>query len=211
VTGAGPPQRRVTREDWLTAARRALVGDGIDRVKVAVLAEELGVARSSFYWYFTGREQLTDALLEEWALHNTVSIIERAERPADTITGALLTVCECWADRSLFDVQLEFAVREWARRDDRVRGRLVDADTRRIDALAALHRRFGYDRTEALVRARVQYHSQIGMYALGVDEPSAERLRLLPAYIRVFTGVDASRAELDRFARWVRSAEHAGR
>jgi AcrR family transcriptional regulator len=197
----------VTREDWLRAARHTLVSEGIERVKVAVLAEDLGVARSSFYWYFTDREQLTGALLDEWALHNTVSIVERAERPAATITGALLTVFECYADRALFDAQLEFAVREWARRDDRVRTRLAEADTLRINALATLHRRFGYERTEALVRARVHYHSQIGMYALAVEEPQAERFRLLPAYIRVFTGVDASPAELDRFRRWVRSID----
>jgi AcrR family transcriptional regulator len=207
VTAAGPPQRRVTREDWLEAARQALTREGIGRVKVAVLADELQVARSSFYWYFADREELTDALLDEWAQHNTVSIIERAECPADTITGALLRVFECYADRRLFDVQLEFAVREWARRDDRVRARLGDADSRRIDALAALHRRFGYDHTEALVRARVQYHSQIGMYALGVDEPLVDRLRLLPAYVRVFTGVDATRAELARFRKWVESLD----
>jgi len=207
VTTAGPPQRRVTRADWLRASRNALIAEGIERVKVAVIAEELGVARSSFYWYFTDRDQLTDALLDEWASHNTVSIIERAERPADTITGALLCVFECYADRALFDVQLEFAVREWARRDDTVRARLSEADARRIEALTGLHRRFGYDPTEALVRARVQYHSQIGMYALGVDDPSSERLRLLPAYVHVFTGVDATPAELTRFRRWVRSLD----
>lgn len=202
-----PPHSRITRADWLRVARAALVAEGIDRVRIAVLAEELDVARSSFYWYFRDRNDLTAALLDEWEELNTASLIERAARPADTITGALLHVFECWADPRLFDVQLEFAVRAWARGDDEVRARLAAADQRRIDAFVALHRRFGYDRTEALVRSRVQYHSQIGMYALGVDEPTADRLRLLPAYLRVFTGVDASKAELARFGRWVRSLE----
>lgn len=202
-----PPHSRITRADWLRVARAALVGAGIDRVRIAVLAEELDVARSSFYWYFRDRDDLTAALLDEWEELNTSSLIERAERPADTITGALLQVFECWADPRLFDVQLEFAVRAWARGDDAVRARLAAADQRRIDAFASLHLRFGYDRTEALVRSRVQYHSQIGMYALEVDEPTTARLRLLPAYLRVFTGVDASKAELARFGRWVRSLE----
>lgn len=202
-----PPHSRITRADWLRVARAALVAEGIDRVRIAVLAEQLDVARSSFYWYFRDRDDLTAALLDEWEELNTSSIIERAERPADTITGALLHVFECWADTRLFDVQLEFAVRAWARGDDAVRSRLAAADQRRIEAFVALHRRFGYDRTEALVRSRVQYHSQIGMYALGVDEPTAERLRLLPTYLEVFTGVAPSKAEVTRFARWVRSLE----
>ena len=201
-----PPHSRVSRADWLRAAREALVADGIDRVRITVLAERLGVARSSFYWYFRDRDDLTSALLDEWELHNTASLIQRAERRADTITGALLHVFECWADPRLFDVQLEFAVRAWARTDEQVRTRLAAADERRIAAFVELHRRFGYPRTEALVRSRVQYHSQIGMYALGVDEPTAERLRLLPTYLRVFTGIDASKAELARFTRWVRNA-----
>jgi hypothetical protein len=66
-----------------------------------------------------------------------------------------------------------------------------------------MHRRFGFERREALVRARVQYHSQIGLYALGIDETHAERLALLPAYLRVFAGVDASPAELRAFRRTV--------
>jgi len=203
-----PPHSRVSRDDWIRVAREALVAAGIDRVRIATLAERLGVARSSCYWYFRDRDDLTAALLAEWEQHNTESLIERAERPADTVTGALLHVFECWADPRLFDVQLEFAVRGWARTDDAVRERLVAADSRRIDAFVALHRRFGYDHTEAVVRSRVQYHSQIGMYALGVDEPTAARLRMLPTYLRVFTGVDASAAELARFRRWVRSLDN---
>jgi AcrR family transcriptional regulator len=195
---------RVTRDDWMREARAALVDEGIDRVRIAVLAERLAVARSSFYWYFTDREHLAVELLDMWEQHNTSSIQERAARPATTITEALLHVFECWADPELFDVPLEFAVREWARRDLAVRERLSAADRGRIDALAAMHRRFGFDDDESLVRARVQYHSQIGLYALGVQEPRAERMRLLPAYLHVFAGATASDDEIRGFERYVR-------
>jgi AcrR family transcriptional regulator len=198
-----PAHARITRDDWLQAARDALVDEGADRVRVAVLAERLGVARSSFYWYFADRTELTDALLDLWEGHNTASLVERADAPAPTITAALLRVFECWADPAVFDVTLEFAIRDWARRDPAVRERLAAADEQRIGALAAMHQRFGFERREALVRARVQYHSQIGLYALGVDETHAERLALLPAYLRVFAGVDASPAELRAFHRTV--------
>jgi AcrR family transcriptional regulator len=199
------PRTRVTRDDWLRVARDALVNEGVDQVKVAVLAERLQVARSSFYWYFTDRDHLTAALLDEWEAHNTSTIQERAGRPAATITEATLHVFECWADPQLFDVALEFAVRDWARRDQAVHARLATADESRIDALAAMHRRFGFGRKEALVRARVQYHSQIGLYALGVQETHEERRRLLPVYLQVFAGAEASPAELRQFARFVRT------
>jgi len=199
------PQTRVTRDDWVAAALHTLITEGISAVKVAVLAEQLQVARSSFYWYFDDREALEHALLEVWEARNTEPILERARRHAPTVTAAVLTLFECWADPDLFDHRLEFAVREWARRDDGVRQRLEASDTERIAAITALHRRYGDDRTTATVRARVQYHSQIGMYALGVDESVSERLKLVATYVRVFTGVDASKQELDAFAKWVRT------
>lgn len=204
------PRTRVTRDDWVHAARAALVEQGVNQVRIAVLAEQLGVARSSFYWYFHDREQLLDALLDDWAAHNTDPLVERARRPAATITAALLAVFECWADPRVFDVPLEFAVRDWARRDERVRDRLAAADTSRIEALAAMHRRFGDDRQLALVRARVHYHSQIGLYALGVDESHAERLRLLPAYLKVLAGTVAVPDEVRAFTRLARQFDRAG-
>jgi AcrR family transcriptional regulator len=198
------PQTRVSRDDWVRAALTALTTEGIGRVKVAVLADALGVARSSFYWYFGGRDDLEVALLAEWEARNIAPIIERAERPAATVTAAVLGLFECWADPSLFDHRLEFAIREWARRDDSVRQRVELSDELRISAIAALHRRYGDDVTTAMVRARVQYHSQIGMYALGIDEPMSVRLRMVSHYVRIFTGVDASADELAAFTKWVR-------
>lgn len=205
------PQTRVTRDDWVRAAVEVLTSEGIARVKVAVLAEELDVARSSFYWYFTGRADLEAALLDVWQARNIAPIVERCARPAPTVTAAVLGVFECWADPNLFDHRLEFAVRDWARRDDAVLHRLDDADTRRINAIAALHRRYGDDKTTALVRARIQYHSQIGMYALGTTETTAQRLRLVATYLQIFTGGEGSADELAAFATWVRQLDRANR
>jgi AcrR family transcriptional regulator len=195
---------KATRADWLRAALDVFTSSGVEHVKVQPLAAQLGVGRASFYWYFTDRAALLDELQQVWAGTNTASILDRSARPADTITAAVLGLFECWADPDLFDHRLEFAVREWARRDDAVRGRLERADARRIEAIAELHRRYGDTDDVATVRARVQYHSQIGMYALGVDEPVDERLRMVSTYVRIFTGVAAKRAELAAFERWVR-------
>ena len=43
---------KVTRDEWLQAARDILVTKGASDVKVLTLSKRLGVARSSFYWYF---------------------------------------------------------------------------------------------------------------------------------------------------------------
>lgn len=193
----------MTRDDWVNASIMALTNDGISSVKIALLAEQLNVARSSFYWHFTGRADLEAALLDTWNQRNIAPILQRAVRPAPTVTAAVYGLFECWADLTLFDHRLEFAIREWARRDDTVRRQLHESDEARIDAIAAMHRRFGDDATTATVRARVHYHSQIGMYALGVDEPLADRLRMVPTYVAVFAGTPPHDHETATFATWV--------
>ena len=56
---------KVTREDWLNAARDVLVTEGVASVKILPLSTRLGVSRSSFYWYFENREDLLSALEKE--------------------------------------------------------------------------------------------------------------------------------------------------
>jgi CubicO group peptidase (beta-lactamase class C family) len=55
-----------TREDWLRAARLALLKRGADGVRVEPLAAFLGVTKGSFYWHFIDRAELLEALLVEW-------------------------------------------------------------------------------------------------------------------------------------------------
>ncbi len=197
-----PPHTKATRDDWLDAARSVLVDTGVQSVKISRLATELGVGRASFYWYFDDRAALLDALLQEWSSANIRPLVERAEQPADSIVEAVLGVFECWVDPSLFDVQLEFAIREWARRDPAVRRELDVADRMRMDALEAMHRRHGASPKEALVRARVHYQSQIGLYALGAVEPMERRNDLLIDYLRVFTGEEPDDGLVRRFRRY---------
>jgi len=198
------PHTKVTREDWLAAARKTLVGSGVENVKIAALATELGVSRSSFYWYFSDRQELLDALLEFWRNKNTSPIVERAQRPAPTITRAVLNVFECWSNVDLFDPKLDFAIREWARRDTDVRRLLDEADSTRLEALVQMHHRYGQTDPDALVLARVHYHSQIGLYALGAEPSMKARRERLPAYLRAFTGEEPTEQELADFSAWIK-------
>jgi len=54
------------REDWLHAARLALLRGGVEQVRVEKLARALNVTKGSFYWHFKDREELLELLLREW-------------------------------------------------------------------------------------------------------------------------------------------------
>jgi AcrR family transcriptional regulator len=184
------PQTKATREDWVRVAMDTLVSDGVEAVKVLPLADRLGVARSSFYWYFTNREELLNLLLEMWADTNTRAIVESAAVDTADITGGVLSLFACWTDESLFDSRLDFAIREWARRSDDVQAAVRRADDLRVEAIAGMFERHGYPAREAFVRARVLYFMQIGYYALELGESLETRLDYAADYVAAYTGVD---------------------
>lgn len=193
------PQGRSTKEDWLALAIDTLIRDGIDRVKVQIMAKQLNVSRSSFYWFFKSTQDLHNQILDHWLAKNTGPIIQRALRPSQTITEAILNVFECWMDKRLFDPELDVAVRLWARRDAAVHGVVSGADRQRLDALTQMFIRHGYPDGDAVVRARVLYFTQIGHYTLGITEDTAERLSRTRDYLRAFSGIEPAEAELKRF------------
>lgn len=187
-----PGNVKVTREDWLRVAMDLLISDGVSEVKVLTIGERLGVSRSSFYWYFKSRKDLLGQLLAEWERTNTGILIDHTKLPAADIVAAVNNFFLCVVDPDGFNHQLDFAVREWARRDGAVRRVIDRSDTARTDALAAMFARHGYPPEEADIRARVLYYQQIGYYALELNETLEERLARVPGYLHAFTGVRPS-------------------
>ncbi|TPJ49249.1 TetR/AcrR family transcriptional regulator [Mesorhizobium sp. B2-6-6] len=194
---------KVTREDWLKLALETLISDGVESVRVQTLGQKLDVSRSSFYWYFKSRQDLLDQLLDYWRQTNTRFIVERAARPSATVIRGVMSIFECWVDEKLFDPQLDFAIRAWARRSPAIRRALDEADEERVDAIRDMFRRHGYDEEDAFVRARVLYFMQIGYYSLELDEPMSSRLPHVASYLRSFTGQEPTAQDVEDFSRYV--------
>lgn len=195
---------KATREDWLKAALDILVSDGVGEVKILTIGERLNVSRSSFYWYFKSRQDLLDALLEHWDATNTAGLVRQTSMPAKTITEAVCNVFRCSVNPALFNNALDFAVRDWARRSEKVSRILSRSDQTRVEALTEMFVRYNYREVEALTRARILYFMQLGYNIAELNETLEERLTLIREYILGFTGVEASKEELDTFAAYVR-------
>jgi AcrR family transcriptional regulator len=199
---------KATRDDWLDLALVMLTREGVAGVTVLALSDRLGVSRSSFYWYFKNRDHLLDELLKCWESRNTRSIVRQSAAAARSISEAVCNVFRCWVDPDLFSPRLDSAVREWARRSDKVRRALDASDAERTAALEAMFVRHGYASEDALVRARVLYFMQIGYYALDIREPMEARLMLTPHYLETFTGVRPGEDEVAAFRAY--AMRHAG-
>lgn len=195
---------KVTRQDWLNAALSVLKSGGVEAVKVADLAAQMHVSRSSFYWYFKNRTDVLEALLAHWQATNTAALVAQADAPAATITEACCNIFRCNIDTRLYDQQLDFAIRDWARRSDRVRAILSDSDAQRVAALTQMFVRHGYAERNATARARVIYYMQMGYEDARLGETLEERLRLVPDYLVSFTGQHASAEEIEAFNAYAR-------
>ncbi len=182
-------QPRLTGDDWVTAALDVLVQDGIEAVQITVLSRKLGVTRGSFYWHFDSREALLDALLAEWQARNTGVMVE-AIADTKTLDDGILALFAVWTDHTRFDPQLDQAIRDWSRHADTLRTTIQTEDDARVQAISEFFQRHGYEPTEAFIRARVIYFTQLSYYALNVQEPMADRISYLAAYFQAFTGRD---------------------
>ncbi|EDZ45719.1 transcriptional regulator, TetR family [Rhodobacterales bacterium Y4I] len=190
---------RLSEENWLSAAYDVLTESGVEAVKVMPLAKRLGVSRTSFYWHFTDREALLEAMIRRWEEKNTGNLVARTEAYAESIAEALFNLFDCWLDPKLFDARLDLAIRNWGRNDSRLQERLDLADARREKAMTEMFVRFGYPEADALIRARAMIYTQIGYISMQVHESTEYRISLMPGWIEVFTGTRPAQRDLDRF------------
>jgi len=184
---------------WLDAAYQLLIESGVDAVKVMPLAKSLGLSRTSFYWHFSDREALLNALIARWQSKNTASLIAQTRLPAKSISEAIFNLFDCWVNPELFDARMDFAIRNWALQSASLKQTLQETDQQRIVAIYHMFLAFNYTEEQAKARARTVYYTQVGYITMMVDEPMPERLQLTPAYIENFTGRYPSEAEISDF------------
>lgn len=190
---------RGSPEVWLEAAYESLLESGVDTVKIQPLAKKLNLSRTSFYWFFEDREALLRALIARWREKNTGNIVKQTEAYAETVAEAMLNLFDCWLDRDLFDSPLEFAVRSWALQSPDILAEVQNADLIRLDAIKRMLVRFGCDDTPADVHSRTVYLVQIGYISMQTCEDIAVRMKRIPDYVKIFSGLAPQQRELDRF------------
>ena len=168
-----PAPTRTPRSDWIDAGLRAHADGGPDAVRIEPLAKALGVTRGGFYWHFKDRAALLGELLDTWERRSTDEVLERVEREggdprAKVRRAGMLTFSE-----ELLPIDL--AVRDWARRDPEVAGRLRRVDNRRMDYLRTLIGSFCADPDEVEARSLLAFALAIGNHFIAADHGEHSR------------------------------------
>jgi AcrR family transcriptional regulator len=146
-------------QDWVQAATDMLVNEGIDAVRVDVLAKRMAVTRGSFYWHFKDRQELLQAVLQAWREQTTENLTHRLETAHTDPQQQLRDVLSLphrgrAAERA---ARIELAIRAWARRDDKVRRVVDESDASRIAYIAQVFSALGFAAAEARHRAVMAY------------------------------------------------------
>lgn len=183
-------QQKMTRQDWVNAARQALITGGVEQVKVDRLAKRLKITRGSFYWFFKSREELLSALIQDWEQTNTQPMLD-AIAALPTHSGAaqaMQALVSFWIHELDYSPAYDAAMRDWARVSPEAEAAVRRIDNKRIAALKEMFLKLDYPDDEAFIRARVTYFHQVGYYALHIKESRERRLELSPLYSKVLAG-----------------------
>ncbi len=167
----------LTPETWIEAATEVLVDQGIDRVRVDVLAGQLGVTRGSFYWHFRDREDLLRRVLQAWRERATEQLTRRLETSRNDPREQLRDVISLpFRGRAAARAaRIELAIRAWARRDDMARQAVDEADASRIAYHEQVFGALGFDADEARMRAFMLYSYEVAESVLNRQGTPAQK------------------------------------
>jgi len=162
-----PAITRTPRNRWIEEGLRALATGGPDAVRVEALAQALGVTKGGFYGHFTDRNALLEEMLDSWERMSTDEVLQRVERTGGDVRARLRLAGTLTFSSELLPIDL--AIRDWARRDQAVAGRLRRVDNRRMDYLRQLFGAICADEDEVEARSTLAFSLMIGHHFMAAD------------------------------------------
>jgi AcrR family transcriptional regulator len=179
--------------DWSRAGLKRLAEQGLDGVRVEVLAKDLGVTKGSFYWHFRDRQALLDSMLQQWERSATDEVIAATERSGPEAASRLARLVEI--STAGFDAPLELALRAWGRSDSKIGAVIEAVDARRLATLRALLKELGFKGVAAEARAFLLYSALFGAALLPDSHGRTSRRRVLDEVFEILSGSNGRRSK----------------
>src|ERR1700675_1589296 len=137
----GERKRRAIRGELSEVALRLLTDRQFDSLTIDEIAAEAGVSLRTFFRYFTSKEDVVFAFLDQWAVRLAADIIARPadEDPVAAVQNSFRQLTAAYDDRALALVRL---VRETPSLQQQER---INRDHLRLAVVNALAERLGLD------------------------------------------------------------------
>ena len=174
---------RTPRRSWIDEGLRALAAGGPEAVRIEPLARALGVTKGGFYWHFEDRRALLDEMLDAWEQTLVDDVIEQVEAGGGDARARLWRL-SALADSGGELLEVDLAIRDWARRDRAVAKRLRRVDNRRMDYLRSLFAGLQPDQGDVEARAMLAFSLWIGNRFIAADHGARTRRDVLGLAMR---------------------------
>ncbi|AKS42893.1 TetR/AcrR family transcriptional regulator [Wenzhouxiangella marina] len=175
-----PNAERVTLTpgDWEQAALELIADQGLSALGVEPLARRLGITKGSFYWHFSGRDDLLERALARWENQDRYHLqqsLTSGSRPAERLAEFV------WrTSRQTLTHRIYVALCAMPN-DERIGPVIKRVTARRIKYLTAAFAELGLSPESAGHRANLVYSSYVGylhLQAQGLvpdkDDPAFE-------------------------------------
>lgn len=174
---------RTPRSSWIDEGLRALGVGGPDAVRIELLAQALGVSKGGFYWHFDGRPALLEEMLDSWERLVIDEVIERVEVGGGDARAKLRRLSKLASSRREL-MNIELAIRDWARRDKQVAKRLRRIDNRRMEYMRSLFAAFCPDADDVEVRCMLVLSLWVANPLIAADHGERTRTDVLKLALR---------------------------
>ena len=174
---------RLSVDDWIELGLALLAEEGVSAIKIDRLCARMGVTKGSFYWHFTDLQAYMEALAERWgdvrdAARESFCGLERLDPPE-----RLRRMMEVLADPRQWT--LERAVREWARADPAVAGRVRKSDRWVNRSVLKAFVDAGFSGADAEVRARGLFYAAVGFLHIAGERDLARGASERQAFLQI--------------------------
>jgi AcrR family transcriptional regulator len=181
-------RERLTAQDWIDFALKALAHEGFAVLKADVLARKMGISRGSFYWHFDDLAAFHAGVIAHWKQTATEAIIadiERYESPEERMDALLR---RAFGHRG----SLETRMRSWAENNKEAARAVRDVDQRRLVYIEHLLQDAGVATSLSATRAQLLYWAYLGA-ALSCSRLVGEQLNRTVVELKRmgFAGVSA--------------------
>lgn len=162
--GSAATRPPLDRKAWIQAATDALAEEGLAGLRVEVLAKRCGVTKGSFYWHFRDRQELLDEVLNLWKDGRIRDVSKQARGEPGKPLEQLVRVIDVYSSsRNRRGIQIELAVRDWARRDPKAAKVVEEVDQWRLKSAKDLFIASGMGAQEAASRSLLLYAYSFGL------------------------------------------------
>ncbi|MDQ1911416.1 TetR/AcrR family transcriptional regulator [Paenibacillus sp. GD4] len=156
------PRVVVTEEQWIQKGMERFALHGAEGLVIEQMSSELGCSKSSFYWYFSHRDEFLKRIIDKWTEITTSQVIRRSseqESAEEKITGLL---------RQMFSATRKgdflFYLRKLSEQQSDYRNVIDRVEQERMNYACGLFMDAGLPSEAAYHKSHILYHYYLGWY-----------------------------------------------